>query len=594
MIDLINAVAASKTYDGTSDADVAADLAGVVSGDDLQLAVSGAFDDKNAGTGKTVTVNGALSGADAGNYALSASSVTTTADISAKVIDLINAVAQDKVYDGTLDADVTADLDGVISGDDLAAALNGAFDNKHAGTGKEVTVTGSLSGLDAGNYTLSGTVTTTANISAKVIDLINAVAQSKVYDGTLDADVAADLNGVISGDDLAAALNGAFDNKHAGTGKEVTVTGSLSGLDAGNYTLNGPLTTTADISAKVIDLINAVAASKTYDGTSDADVAADLSGVLSGDDLQLAVSGAFDDKNAGTGKTVTVSGALSGADAGNYALSASSITTTADISAKMIDLINVLVQHKVYDGTADAQVTAALGGVLSGDDLRVNLDAWFADAEIGEAKTVTVSGVLDGADSQNYQLNSPIQVLASILAYLPPQGYQEAINYRPPQQPLEQSLPTPEQQALQLEVQGDGLNLSGLGGAVTLTVPTAPERPLALRLNSSQLQTVGLSGSEIDRTDAATPSLFVALAAFLKANPEARVQLMEQTGDAGANLIDPQRFIAHAQSVAELLQRLGVPDGQLQTVATRNPRPFSAGSLPLAMMVNSRADVQAE
>ena len=594
IIDLINAIAQNKVYDGTTDADVTADLDGVISGDDLAVALNGAFDNKHAGTGKDVTVTGSLSGLDAGNYTLNGP-LTTTADISAKVIDLINAVAASKTYDGTSDADVAADLSGVLSGDDLQLAVSGEFDDKNAGTGKTVTVNGALSGADAGNYALSSSsITTTADITAKVIDLINAAAASKTYDGTTDADVTADLAGVISGDDLAAALNGAFDNKHAGTGKEVTVTGSLSGLDAGNYTLNGPLTTTADISAKVIDLINAVAASKTYDGTSDADVAADLSGVLSGDDLQLAVSGAFDDKNAGTGKTVTVSGALSGADAGNYALSASSITTTADISAKMIDLINVLVQHKVYDGTADAQVTAALGGVLSGDDLRVNLDAWFADAEIGEAKTVTVSGVLDGADSQNYQLNSPIQVLASILAYLPPQGYQEAINYRPPQQPLEQSLPTPEQQALQLEVLGDGLNLSGLGGAVTLTVPTAPERPLALRLNSSQLQTVGLSGSEIGRTDAATPSLFVALAAFLKANPEARVQLMVQTGDAGANLIDPQRFIAHAQSVAELLQRLGVPDGQLQTVATRNPRPFSAGSLPLAMMVNSRADVQAE
>ena len=594
VIDLVNAVAASKTYDGTTNADVAADLNGVLSGDDLQLAVSGAFDDKNAGTGKTVTVNGALSGTDAGNYTLSGAA-TTTADISAKVIDLINAVAQSKVYDGTTNADVTADLDGVISGDDLQLAVSGAFDDKNAGTGKTVTVNGALSGADAGNYTLSGAATTTADITAKVIDLINAVAQDKVYDGTLDADVTADLNGVISGDDLQLAVSGAFDDKNAGTGRTVTVNGALSGADAGNYALSASsVTTTADISAKVIDLINAVAQDKVYDGTLDADVTADLDGVISGDDLAVALNGAFDNEHAGTGKTVTVSGALSGADAGNYALSASSITTTADISAKMIDLINVLVQHKVYDGTADAQVTAALGGVLSGDDLRVNLDAWFADAEIGEAKTVTVSGVLDGADSQNYQLNSPIQVLASILAYLPPQGYQEAINYRPPQQPLEQSLPTPEQQALQLEVLGDGLNLSGLGGAVTLTVPTAPERPLALRLNSSQLQTVGLSGSEIGRTDAATPSLFVALAAFLKANPEARIQLMEQTGDAGANLIDPQRFIAHAQSVAELLQRLGVPDGQLQTVATRNPRPFSAGSLPLAMMVNSRADVQAE
>ena len=239
-------------------------------------------------------------------------------------------------------------------------------------------------------------------------------------------------------------------------------------------------------------------------------------------------------------------------------------------------------------------MTAALDGVVSGDDLRVNLSAWFADAEIGEGKTVTVRGGLDGADSHNYQLNSPIQILASILAYLPPQGYQEAINYHPPQQAGGQSLPTPEQQALQLEVQGDGLNLSGLGGAVTLTVPAAPERPLALWLNSSQLQAAGLSGREPGRTDAATQGLLGALAAFLKANPEARVQLMEQAGEAGARAIDQPRFIAHAQSVAKLLQRFGVSAEQLQAGAADNPRPFSADALQLAMAVNSRAGVQAE
>ncbi|MGN5520159.1 YDG domain-containing protein, partial [Halopseudomonas sp. Lyrl_26] len=181
-----------------------------------------------------------------------------TLTITAKVINLINAIAQNRVYDGTTGANVIADLDGVITGDDLDVALSGLFDNKNAGTGKDVTVTGSLTGADAGNYTLNGPVTTTADITAKVIDLINAVAQNREYNGTTDADVTAELDGVISGDDLQLAVNGAFDNKNAGTGKSVTVNGALSGADASNYTLSGPATATADITAKVIDLINAV------------------------------------------------------------------------------------------------------------------------------------------------------------------------------------------------------------------------------------------------------------------------------------------------------------------------------------------------
>ncbi|UJJ30659.1 YDG domain-containing protein [Halopseudomonas maritima] len=464
VIDLINAVAQNKTYDGTTDADVTADLSGVISGDDLQLAVSGAFDDKNAGTGKNVTVSGVLSGADAGNYTLSGAA-NATADITAKVIDLINAVAQNKIYDGTTGADVTADLSGVISGDDLQLAVSGAFDDKNAGTGKTVTVNGTLSGADAGNYALSASsISTTADITAKVIDLINAVAQNKTYDGTTDADVVADLSGVISGDDLQLAVSGAFDDKNAGTGKNVTVSGVLSGADAGNYTLSASsISTTADITAKVIDLINAVAQHKLYDGTADADVTAGLRGVVSGDDLQLAVSGAFDDKNAGTGKNVTVSGVLSGADAGNYTLSASSISTTADITAKVIDLINAVAQHKVYDGTADADVGAELSGVINGDDLSVTLSGLFANAEVGRNKLVTVTGELHGADRSNYQLSGPVETFASVLEDVTTMGYEEAIR-------LGQKTPMslPGETSLQLTVRGDGLNLTGLAGDVTL------------------------------------------------------------------------------------------------------------------------------
>src|SRR5690606_2591435 len=295
-----------------------------------------------------------------------------TLTITAKVIDLINAIAQNRVYNGSRDADVAADLDGVISGDELNVALNGLFDNKNAGTGKTVTVSGTLSGADAGNYTLRGPATATADITAKVIDLINAVAQNRVYDGTAGADVTADLDGVITGDDLQLAVNGAFDNKNAGTGKTVTVAGALSGADAGNYTLRGPATATADITAKVIDLVNAVANNRMYDGTIDANVTADLDGVITGDDLTVALNGAFDSKNAGTGKTVTVAGALSGADAGNYTLNGP-VTTTADITAKVIDLINAVAQNRVYDGTTGADVTADLDGVISGDDLDVAL-----------------------------------------------------------------------------------------------------------------------------------------------------------------------------------------------------------------------------
>ena len=64
-----------------------------------------------------------------------------------------------------------------------------------------------------------------------------------------------------------------------------------------------------------------MSSSRVYDGSTAATVAADVSsGVLSGDTVTASATGVFDNKNVGTGKTVTVSGALAGADSGNYSL----------------------------------------------------------------------------------------------------------------------------------------------------------------------------------------------------------------------------------------------------------------------------------
>lgn len=76
---------ADKTYDGTTSATISGrSLAGVITGDAVILSGgTAAFDNAAVGNDKTVTVTGlTLTGANAGNYALSATTVTTTADIN--------------------------------------------------------------------------------------------------------------------------------------------------------------------------------------------------------------------------------------------------------------------------------------------------------------------------------------------------------------------------------------------------------------------------------------------------------------------------------------------------------------------------------
>ena len=74
-----------KVYDGTTAATILTRslTGGIVAGDTVTLTGGSAtFANANVGTGKTVTGTGfSLTGADAGNYSLASSTLTTTADI---------------------------------------------------------------------------------------------------------------------------------------------------------------------------------------------------------------------------------------------------------------------------------------------------------------------------------------------------------------------------------------------------------------------------------------------------------------------------------------------------------------------------------
>ena len=108
----------------------------------------------------------------------------TTADITALAITG-SITAANKTYDGNNRATITGrTLTGVIAGDTVSYVGGTAtFSDKNAATGKTVTATGlSLSGADAGNYTVNTTATTTADIAALALTG-SVTAANKIYDG---------------------------------------------------------------------------------------------------------------------------------------------------------------------------------------------------------------------------------------------------------------------------------------------------------------------------------------------------------------------------------------------------------------------------
>ncbi|MFV5693792.1 YDG domain-containing protein, partial [Flavobacterium sp. LT1R49] len=126
------------------------------------------------------------------------------------------------------------------------------FSDKDVANGKTVTSSGmSLSGLQAGNYSLTSVGTTTANITKRDLT-VTATGIDKVYDGNTTATVTLSTNKV-SGDDVTASYSAAsFDNPNGSivdVNKPITVYGiSISGTDAANYNLlNTTATTTANI-----------------------------------------------------------------------------------------------------------------------------------------------------------------------------------------------------------------------------------------------------------------------------------------------------------------------------------------------------------
>nr|WP_217346276.1 YDG domain-containing protein [Noviherbaspirillum sp. L7-7A]MBV0880677.1 filamentous hemagglutinin N-terminal domain-containing protein [Noviherbaspirillum sp. L7-7A] len=242
-------------------------------------------------------------------------------------------------------------------------------------------------------------------------------APEREYDGTRQ--VPARLLQVTSlrKDDVTAKYGSAeYDSKNAGDNKTVTFSGvTLENRDgASNYEIPGTFSIgNGRITPREVSLSGTTVDNKVYDG----DLAAKVLdvGTLGNkvkDDVVSVSAGiaAFNDKNVGEKKDVTVSGlTLTGNDAGNYTLMNPKVTVNAAITPLTVSLLGTVVPNKVYDGGMDADVldVGTLNKMVAGDVVIVNVSAAkFIDKNVGKKKDVTVSGLtLAGKDARNYLLD---------------------------------------------------------------------------------------------------------------------------------------------------------------------------------------------
>ena len=265
--------------------------------------------------------------------------------------------------------------------------------------GSPHSITASYGGSGTFNTSVSSAIS--QSITAKALTVTGITANDKQYDTFTTATLnvgSAVLNGVIGSDAVTlstVSAAGTFASPNVGTGILVQVSGlTISGAQAGNYTLTQP-TTTASITAKALTVTGITANDKVYDGNDIATLnttSALLVGVIGSDSVTLDTTGAvgtFATSSVGTNILVTVSGlTISGSSSGNYSLIQP--TTSASIT------------NPVPTTTSLSPSSAAAGG--SGFILTVN-----------GANFVTSSVVRWNGSTRATTFISPTQLSAEIL-----------------------------------------------------------------------------------------------------------------------------------------------------------------------------------
>ncbi|PUE35704.1 YDG domain-containing protein [Limnohabitans sp. Jir72] len=407
---LTNAAIAGVTTTYATAADAGAVSFGNVQGADKVTASASIVDAATSSSGNLKAgsykqTSNAITGDDSSNYSF-AGLTTTDKNYVVNQLALTNAAIAGVTTTYATAADAGAVSFGNVQGADKVTASASIVDaatsssgNLKAGSYKQTAT--AITGDDSSDYSFAGLTTTDKNyvVNSKSITLSGITAFNKIYDGKTHADIEtgnALFNGIESGDKLTVTSSGNFSDKNAETGKTVNLNNTLGGPDLSNYNVAGQSFTIADITPKKVALSGIVAANKTYDGTSSANIFvsnAVFSDLVAGDKLTVTSTGNFSDNNAANGKTVRLNNTFGGADVRNYSVT-DQATATANISKKDVSLLSITAANKTYDGNTDAVVIS--GDIPTGvtsETLAISGAGNFSDKNAAAGKLVTVTDV---------------------------------------------------------------------------------------------------------------------------------------------------------------------------------------------------------
>jgi hypothetical protein len=455
-ITLASIVSSVKTYDGTDAATIDSGTFGnIYNNETLLINGAGIFSDKNAGTGKTVTVADvtALTKSDGtgawSNYNLTTTgSMSTTGSITpAPLVVQVNNSSAFVTMNASQAVDNGLSYSGFVNGETAASALTGTGTRTYL-LGTTTPVAGThinAFGLSATPTALHGNyIVTVQNGNLTVVPadklLISIASKTETYGVLTAANAGASASTVtaqycLTSNCASSLVDLTVDHLPDGSWRATDVTGtavtfstlidstghlSTGGfVNIGNYTFDASATTppaalnfngrmvnggVLTVQAKSLTLDGSFE-SKTYDGTRQALITyLGGVGVASGDVVAFQVGSAlFSGKNVardGSGNVVdmavTVSGlSMTGLDAGNYSLASNNFTGSARITPRLLSTTGTRVADKTQDGTTQATVSLGnLVGLVGVETLQAMASASFDTAATGSNKAVNVSYTL--------------------------------------------------------------------------------------------------------------------------------------------------------------------------------------------------------
>ncbi|MCA9473626.1 MAG: hypothetical protein KC594_16310, partial [Nitrospira sp.] len=441
-----------KVYDGTTNLPTGqtgyGTLGGLLGSDVVTLTGTPVYSDKNVGARTIQQGTVGLQGADAGNYSLAWTNgngsitqapLTIRANPSAKFVTEADPAGFHGIsVEGLVNGETTSVLSGtaVVSRSDSG--------NNAIGTHSSVLVP---SGLSATNYSLTYVNGDFRIVPAEQLLVEVASTPTSTFGTTPTYTVSSarylnnsntiiDLTGNVSANGNTVTLTDGAGGNAAFTLTALNPLTSTGGhLQVGTYQVGS--NTITESSANFSDTVTFVGThtvtpktvtvpttqvSKTYDGTTAMpDLMLGLTGLASGDVVNVTGTGTYATPQVGTGLTYTLSSiALSGSDAGNYVTGGSLSRTDGIITQKLLTRQGLTANDRVYTGGTAATLSnvGTLAGVVHGDTVSSDgsgATAMFADKNVGTNKVVTVTGLgLGGADASNYTVSATDSTTASI------------------------------------------------------------------------------------------------------------------------------------------------------------------------------------